>query len=51
MLVLTRKSQESIKIGDNVLITVLKVDLGQVKIGIEAPKHVPIVRTELLDKE
>jgi carbon storage regulator len=49
MLVLTRKSEQKIRIGDDVVITVLKVQGDQVSIGIEAPKELQIVREELLD--
>ena len=48
MLVLSRKRLESIQIGDGVRITVVKIDRNQVRLGIEAPGHVPVVREELL---
>jgi len=47
MLVLTRKDQESIQIGDDILIEVLMCKQGICKIGITAPKDINIVRTEL----
>ena len=47
MLVLTRKLQERIKIGDNVTITVLRVKGNAVRIGIEAPREVRVIRAEL----
>ena len=47
MLVLTRKLQERIKIGDNVTITVLRVKGNTVRIGIEAPRSVRVIRAEL----
>jgi len=47
MLVLTRKLQQQIKIGDNVTITILKVKGAAVQIGIDAPKDVRILRKEL----
>lgn len=47
MLVITRKVNESFLIGDNVKITIVKTDRGNVRIGIEAPKDVPVVRTEI----
>jgi carbon storage regulator CsrA len=47
MLVLTRKLDEAIQIGDNIKITVLRVKGNTVRIGIEAPKHVKVVRDEL----
>jgi carbon storage regulator len=48
MLVLTRKISESILIGRDIRITVLSISGGKVKIGIEAPGRVDIVRLELL---
>lgn len=47
MLVLTRKSGESIVIGDEVVITVLEVRGGQVRLGVEAPREVTIHRSEV----
>ncbi|MBD3108495.1 carbon storage regulator CsrA [Bacillus sp. AGMB 02131] len=47
MLVLTRRVGETIKIGENVEITVLEMKGDQVKIGIEAPKSVDIYRKEV----
>lgn len=47
MLILTRKKNESIKINENIEITVLEIDAGSVKIGIDAPKSVRILRSEL----
>ena len=49
MLVLTRKNGEAIQIGDDIEITILSVKNDQVKIGINAPKDVEIVRKEILD--
>lgn len=48
MLVLTRKSEQKIRIGNNIVITVLKIQGDQVSIGIDAPKELQIVREELL---
>ena len=47
MLVLTRKYQEKIRIGDNITITVLKTKGKAVRLGIEAPINVPVIRGEL----
>jgi carbon storage regulator len=47
MLVLTRKLQESIKIGNEIEITVLGVEGEQVKLGISAPKNIEIHRKEV----
>lgn len=49
MLVLTRKSQDSIRIGGNITVTVLRIKGNTVRIGIEAPESVRIVRGELPD--
>lgn len=48
MLVLTRKSEQKIRIGNDIVITVLKVQGDQVSIGIDAPRELQIVREELL---
>ena len=50
MLVLTRKLQETIKIGDNVTIHILRVKGNTVRLGIDAPRQVRIVRGELTGK-
>ena len=47
MLALTRKNNESIIIGNDIEITVLEVKGDQVKLGIAAPKSVPIYRKEI----
>ena len=47
MLALARKVNESIVINDNVEVTILEIKGDQVKIGIDAPKSVPIYRKEL----
>ncbi len=50
MLVLSRKFDESIMIGDSVLVKILSIQDGQVKIGIEAPKDVRIFRKEIYEE-
>ena len=50
MLVLTRKKGESIKIGDDIEITVVAIGNDQIKIGIDAPKNVEILRKELFEE-
>lgn len=47
MLILTRKLNEEIQIGDNIRLKVLHISDGQVKIGIEAPNEVRIYRAEI----
>ncbi|MDZ5471956.1 carbon storage regulator CsrA [Bacillus sp. 31A1R] len=47
MLVLTRKINQSIQIGQDIEIKILAVEGEQIKIGIEAPKHVEIHRKEI----
>jgi len=48
MLILSRKLGEKIFIGDNICITVMGIDRGKIRLGISAPKDVPIYRQELL---
>ena len=48
MLVLTRRVNERIVIGDNVVVTVLEVRGEQVRLGIEAPRDVKVFREEVL---
>jgi carbon storage regulator len=50
MLVLTRKRWERIQIGDNVVIKVIRLGRHSVKIGIEAPEHVRVLRAELCEE-
>jgi carbon storage regulator len=47
MLILTRKSEQSIIIGDSIVVTVLAVDGDRVKIGIAAPADVSVLREEV----
>jgi carbon storage regulator len=47
MLVLSRKVGEKILIGDNISVTVVRVAQGIVRLGIDAPKELPIVREEI----
>jgi carbon storage regulator len=51
MLVLSRKLGEKIYISDNICITVVDIDRGKIRLGIEAPREVPIFRQELLTGE
>ena len=51
MLVLTRKIDQGIVIAGNIYIRVLGVERDRVKIGIDAPTDIPILRQELLERE
>lgn len=50
MLVLTRKPNQSIMIGDDIEVTVLEVRGEQVRIGVNAPKHIPVHRREIYEE-
>ena len=50
MLIVTRKKGQSIMIGDDIEITVSKLDDGSVKLGINAPKDMTILRKELYEE-
>lgn len=47
MLILTRRTGETIRINDDITVTVLSIQGGQVKLGVEAPKHVEVHREEV----
>jgi len=47
MLVLSRKLNESIQIGENITITLIRVEGGKVRLGIDAPRDVRVLRSEL----
>ena len=47
MLVLSRKLGEKIVIGDNIVVTVVKIDRNQIRIGIEAPHDISVYREEI----
>ena len=51
MLVLSRKAKQEIMIGDNIIVKIIKVRGSKIKIGIEAPNNVAIVRTEVEDDD
>jgi len=50
MLVLARKLDESIVIGDNIVVKVVSIENGVVKLGIDAPQDISIMRNELLEE-
>ncbi|MCA9082922.1 MAG: carbon storage regulator CsrA [Planctomycetaceae bacterium] len=49
MLVLSRKKNESIVINDDIVVTIVEVRGDKVRLGIQAPKDVPVHRKEILD--
>lgn len=49
MLILQRKEQQTVTIGDNIRVTILDIGNDWVKLAIDAPKDVPILRTELIE--
>ncbi len=51
MLVVTRKTDESLIIADSIEITVLEVSKDKVKIGVSAPKDIKIIRNELINTQ
>lgn len=51
MLILTRTSGQSIQLSHDITVTVTSISGGQVKIGIDAPDHINIVRSELSNND
>lgn len=51
MLVLSRKVTEQIRIGDDIVITIVKIGGTTVSVGIEAPKTINVMRREIVEKE
>ncbi len=49
MLILSRKAEESIVINDNITVKIVSIEKGVVKLGIDAPKEVSILRSELTE--
>lgn len=50
MLVINRKVGESIQVGDDIVFTIVGSDRGQIKVGIEAPRSIEVLRSELIQK-
>jgi carbon storage regulator len=50
MLILTRRVNEKLMVGDDVTVTVLSISGNQVRIGVNAPRHVPVHREEIYEK-
>ena len=51
MLVVSRKKDESIIIGENIKVTVVEIAKDRIRIGVDAPERIKIVRSELYDTE
>jgi carbon storage regulator len=51
MLILTRRPQEAIRIGEDVTVTVLGIEGNKVRIGISAPRHISVDRQEVHDRK
>jgi carbon storage regulator len=51
MLILTRRAGETLRIGDNVEVTVMAINGSQVRIGIKAPRHVVVDREEIAERK
>ena len=50
MLILSRKSGQSIVVNDDIVVTVVAIDRNRVQIGIKAPGYVPIFRQEIVER-
>lgn len=51
MLVLSRKTGQSLTLDGGIVITVCRVEAGKVRLGITAPKRIGVLRTELIEEE
>lgn len=51
MLVLGRKTDESLILGDDIIITILGIEGDRVKVGIDAPRHITILRSEVRERQ
>ena len=47
MLILSRRESECIHLGDEIVVTIVRVNGDKVRIGVQAPPHIKILRTEL----
>ena len=50
MLILTRRSMQKLRIGNDVTVTVLEIRGSQVRLGVSAPREIAVLREEILDK-
>lgn len=51
MVILTLKAGEKVQIGDDITVTLTEVERNKVKLGVRAPRSVPIMRDELLTRK
>ena len=51
MLVLSRKPGESLEIGGGVRVTIVRIEGGKVRLGIEAPRDIPVDRSEVYNRK
>lgn len=51
MLVLSRKLNESLTLDGGIVVTVCRIEAGKVRIGITAPRHIGVLRTELIETD
>ncbi len=51
MLVVSRRVGQSLMIGEDVEVVILRVDRSEIRIGIKAPRSVPVLRKELVERE
>ena len=51
MLVLTRKIGETVRIAENIEVTVIEIKHGRVRLGFQCPQEIPILRQEVADRE
>jgi len=51
MLVINRKVGQRIKIGDDIYLMIVRIKGGSIRVGVEAPKDVPVRRVEIIDDE
>lgn len=49
MLVLSRKKNQSIRIGEDIVLTIVDIQGDQIRLGIEAPRGIPVLRQELYE--
>ena len=47
MLILSRRESERIHLGDDIIVTIVRVNGDKVRIGVQAPPHIRVLRTEL----